>query len=63
MLGVLRSTVAETRAGYHTLKLIHSYLELDMFLALTVQTESSIAAGEAELLNFGEHVQVCYVCM
>jgi len=47
------------------LKLIRSYLELDMFSSLTVQTELTIAAGEAELLQFEEvlHVRFNFICL
>lgn len=41
-----------SKEGFHLLKLIRSYLELDMYVSLTVHTESTIAAGRAELLVF-----------
>ncbi|EDQ99267.1 uncharacterized protein LACBIDRAFT_335192 [Laccaria bicolor S238N-H82] len=41
-----------TKQGFHLLKLIRSYLELDMYVSLTTHTESTIAAGRAELLVF-----------
>jgi len=44
--------------GYILLKLIQSYLKLDMFTSLTVQTELTIAAGEAEILRFEEVLRV-----
>ena len=44
--------------GYILLKLIRSYLKLDMFTSLTVQTELTIATGEAELLWFEEVLHV-----
>lgn len=40
------------------MKLIRSYLELDMYAGLTVHTESTIAAGEAELQTFGNILRV-----
>lgn len=45
------------------MKLIRSYLELDMCAGLTVHTESTIAAGEAELKIFGEllRVRIMYI--
>lgn len=48
-------------AGFVLLKLIHSYLELDMFASLTRQTEHTIAQGEAELKLFYRLLKVSYV--
>ena len=36
-------------AGFILLRLLRSYLELDMFSSLSVQTESTLAAGKTEL--------------
>jgi hypothetical protein len=39
-------------AGFILLRLLRSYLELDMFSSLSVQTESTLAAGKTELGKF-----------
>ncbi len=39
-------------AGFILLRLLRSYLELDMFSSLSVQTESTLAAGKMELAIF-----------
>ena len=44
--------------GFVLLKLIRSYLELDMFASLTVQTDDTLAAGLEELLNFEKVLHV-----
>jgi len=44
--------------GFVLLKLIQSYLELDMFMSLTVQTDDTLAAGLEELLNFKKLLHV-----
>jgi hypothetical protein len=49
---------AVTKQGFHLLKLIRSYLELDMYVSLTVHTESTLAAGRAELLVFEKLLHV-----
>ncbi|KAF8971925.1 hypothetical protein BDZ97DRAFT_1901552 [Flammula alnicola] len=41
-----------TEEGYLLLKLIRSYLELDMYASLTMHTDTTLAAGHAELLVF-----------
>ncbi|KAG1902756.1 uncharacterized protein F5891DRAFT_1127421 [Suillus fuscotomentosus] len=45
-------THAEDEAGYALLKCIVSYLHIDMYISLDVHTESTLAAGEAEILVF-----------
>ncbi|KAG2746305.1 hypothetical protein P692DRAFT_201867904 [Suillus brevipes Sb2] len=45
-------TRAEDEAGYALLKCIVSYLHIDMYVSLDVHTESTLAAGEAEILVF-----------
>ncbi|KAG0692969.1 hypothetical protein DFH29DRAFT_985615 [Suillus ampliporus] len=45
-------THAEDEAGYALLKCIVSYLHIDMYVSLDVHTESTLAAGEAEILVF-----------
>jgi len=49
---------AVTKQGFHLLKLIRSYLELDMHVSLTVHTESTMASGRAELLVFEKLLHV-----
>ena len=48
----------ESKRGYILIKLIRSYIELDMYAGLTVHTDSTIAAGEAELQTFGTTLRV-----
>ncbi|KAF9480048.1 hypothetical protein BDN70DRAFT_878082 [Pholiota conissans] len=45
-------TEEASRPGYALLKLMRSYLELDMYASLTVHNETTIAAGKMELLTF-----------
>ncbi|KAF9537471.1 hypothetical protein CPC08DRAFT_651734 [Agrocybe pediades] len=52
---VLTST--STKRGYHLLKLIRSYLELDMYASLTVHTDRTIAAGREELQKYNTLLQ------
>ncbi|KAF8968588.1 hypothetical protein BDZ97DRAFT_1902889 [Flammula alnicola] len=47
-----------SKEGFHLLKLIRSYLELNMFASVTVQTETTIAAGKAEMQCFEELLHV-----
>lgn len=49
----------ESAEGYLLLQMIRSYLELDMFSSLTVQTDSIIQSGERELKTFGQLIKVC----
>ena len=53
-------TKEKTARGYLLLKLMRSYLELDMYASLTVHTESTINKGREELLTFEKllHVHV-----
>jgi hypothetical protein len=53
-------TKEKTARGYLLLKLMRSYLELDMYASLTVHTESTIKKGREELLTFEKllHVHV-----
>ncbi|KAG1794740.1 hypothetical protein EV424DRAFT_1560270, partial [Suillus variegatus] len=48
-------TRAADEAGYALLRCIASYLHIDMYISLDVQTESMIAAGRAEVLEFQKH--------
>lgn len=50
--------MAKSKQGILLLRLVRSYLELDMFASLLVHTETTLAAGEAELLVFEGLVQV-----
>ena len=45
-------------AVFILLQLLRSYLELDMFASLCVQTESTLDIGKNELRNFEQLVQV-----
>jgi hypothetical protein len=54
---ILNATDSEE--GFCLLRLIRSYLELDMFASLTLQTESTIAAGREELVRFEGILRVC----
>jgi hypothetical protein len=53
-------TPESSPAGYHLLKCIRSYLDLDMYASLEVHTEETISAGRDELLNFGALLNVSY---
>jgi hypothetical protein len=44
--------------GFLLLKLLCSYLELDMYASLTVHTDVTIELGKAEFLRFDEVLQV-----
>ncbi|KAJ3500219.1 hypothetical protein NLJ89_g9890 [Agrocybe chaxingu] len=46
-----------TPRGYTLLKLMRSYLELDMFMSLKLHTETTIAHGRKELLVFNDLLQ------
>ena len=52
-------TKDECPRGYQLLKLMRSYLELDMYASLTVHTETTIQNGRQELLVFEKEVLVC----
>ena len=54
----LDQTFKHYPAGFSLLKLIRSYLELDMFTSLTLQMESTLEIGRQELLYFEELVAV-----
>ncbi|KAG1898174.1 uncharacterized protein F5891DRAFT_1129601 [Suillus fuscotomentosus] len=43
--------------GYALLQCIASYLHIDMYISLKVQTESTIAAGRAEVLEFQNRLE------
>ncbi|KAF8802160.1 hypothetical protein BYT27DRAFT_7261276 [Phlegmacium glaucopus] len=45
-------TAEESERGFLLLELMRSYLELDMFVSLTVHTEETLKAGEEEMLKF-----------
>ena len=48
----------KTEAGYQLLQCIHSYVVLDMYAALEVHTEETIAAGEAAFVEFEKLLKV-----
>ncbi|KAG1797456.1 uncharacterized protein HD556DRAFT_1233350 [Suillus plorans] len=50
-------TRAADEAGYALLRCIASYLHIDMYISLDVQTESTIAAGRAEVLEFQKRLE------
>jgi hypothetical protein len=44
--------------GYLVLKIIRSYLELDMYASLTLHTETTLAAGREELQRYSDLIKV-----
>ncbi|KAG2159185.1 uncharacterized protein EDB93DRAFT_1237894 [Suillus bovinus] len=50
-------TSAADEAGYALLWCIASYLHIDMYISLDMQTESTIAAGRAEVLEFQKRLE------
>ncbi|KAG1795406.1 uncharacterized protein HD556DRAFT_1431701 [Suillus plorans] len=50
-------TCAVDEAGYALLRCIASYLHIDMYISLDMQTESTIAAGRAEVLEFQKRLE------
>lgn len=52
-------TEAASPRRYFLLKIMQSYLELDMYSALTLHTKSTIAAGREELIKFDSLLKVC----
>ena len=44
--------------GFQLLQLIRSYLEIDMFMSLSVHTEETLECGEAEQLIWEENLDV-----
>lgn len=46
------------RVGYALLKVIAAYLEYHMYLTLDVETETTLAAGEVNLLKFQQLLEV-----
>ena len=53
-------TEEKSEDGYLLLRIIWSYLELDMFASLTVHTEVTLAAGQEELQKFSDLIKVLY---
>jgi len=51
-------TERQSPSGFLLLKILRSYLELDMCAELTVHTDGTISSGEEELLRFGELLRV-----
>lgn len=50
----------ESPAGFILLQVLRSYLELDMFASLSVQTESTLEFGKKELKIFEQAIQVSF---
>ena len=46
--------------GYLMLRCLRSYLVIDMYAALEVHTEDTIAAGRAEILTFAALMKVAF---
>src|SRR6266567_693481 len=44
--------------GFLVLKIIHSYLELDMYASLTFHTETTLATGRKELQRYSDLIKV-----
>jgi hypothetical protein len=51
-------TRSDSLEGYFMLRILRSYLELDMFAALEVHTTETIKAGQRELLQFSSLIEV-----
>jgi hypothetical protein len=51
-------TQVQCPIGFLLLKLLRSYLELDMYASLTVHTDVTIALAKEELLRFNDVLQV-----
>jgi len=57
-------TRSDSPEGYFMLRLLRSYLELDMFAGLEVHTTKTIAAGRRELLQFSSLIEVrAFFCL
>jgi hypothetical protein len=61
-LFVLHNILDETSdpAGYLLLKCVRSYSELNMYAAMEVHTEDTIAAGRRELLKYDTLLKVVF---
>ena len=51
-------TEEDSEEGYLVLRIIRSYLELDMYASLTIHTEVTLAAGREELLRYSDLIKV-----
>ena len=51
-------TPENSEEGFLLLQVVRSYVELDLYASLTMHTESTIAAGRAELLKYDGLIQV-----
>jgi hypothetical protein len=51
-------TEESSEEGYLVLRIIRSYLELDMYASLTIHMETTIAAGREELLRYSDLIKV-----
>ena len=58
MLIFALTQVLTDRPGLDFLELLRSYLELDLFASLTLQTESTLEIGREELKTFGSALEV-----
>jgi len=53
----------ENPLAYILLRCLRSYTVLDMYAALEVHTSETIAAGQAEVLQFSSLMKASYFCM
>lgn len=51
-------TERDSPLGYLMLRCLRSYLNLDMWISMEVQTEDTLAAGHQELLRFSALIEV-----
>lgn len=51
-------TEENSEEGYLVLRIIWSYLELDMYASLTIHTEVTLSAGREELLRYSDLIRV-----
>jgi len=51
-------TEENSEEGYFVLRIIRSYLELDMYASLIIHMETTLAAGQEELQHYGELIKV-----
>lgn len=51
-------TQKESPLGYLMLRCLRSYLNLDMWVSLEVQTEDTLESGRQELIRFSALIQV-----
>jgi hypothetical protein len=51
-------TEESSEEGYLVLRIIQSYLELDMYASLTTHTETTLATGQEELQQYSDLIKV-----